>query len=84
VPYLLGQFFQIKKYHHSFKYFLEKHLSSTKKHKMVTKIYGYDYEIIYKNNKDNVVVDALSRKYKDEGSIFPLSFIVPNWIQVVF
>jgi hypothetical protein len=49
----------------------------------VTKLFGYDYEIIYKKGKDNVVVDALSRKYEDEGSLFSLSFIVPYWLQVV-
>jgi hypothetical protein len=49
----------------------------------VTKLFGYDYEIIYKKGKDNVVVDALSRKYEDEGSIFSLSFVVPDWIPVV-
>jgi hypothetical protein len=49
----------------------------------VTKLFGYDYEIIYKKGKDNVVTDALSRKYEDEGSFFSLSFIVPNWLQVV-
>jgi hypothetical protein len=48
----------------------------------VTKLFGYDYEIIYKKGKDIVVVDALSRKYEDEGSIFSLSFIVPDWLQV--
>jgi hypothetical protein len=31
---------------------------------------GYDYEIIYKKRKENVVVDAPSRKYEEEGSIF--------------
>jgi hypothetical protein len=51
--------------------------------KWVTKLFGYDYEIIYKKGKDNVVVDALSRKYEDEGSLFSLSFIVPDWLQVV-
>jgi hypothetical protein len=30
-----------------------------------------------------VVGDALSRKYEDEGYLFSLSFIVPNWLQVV-
>jgi hypothetical protein len=47
----------------------------------VNNIFGYDYEIIYKKGKDNVVDDALSRKDEDEGSLFPLSFIVPDWLQ---
>jgi len=49
----------------------------------VTKLFGYDYEISYKKGKDNVVADALSQKYEDEGSIFSLSFIVPDWLQAV-
>ena len=46
--------------------------------KWVTKIFGYDYEIFYKKGKENVVVDALSRKYEEEGSLFSLSFIIAN------
>jgi hypothetical protein len=49
----------------------------------VTKLFGYDYEIVYKKGKENVVVDALSRKYEEEGSLFSLSFIVTDWLQVV-
>jgi hypothetical protein len=49
----------------------------------VIKLFGYDYEIIYNKGKDNVVVDALSRKYEDEESLFSLPFIVPDWLQVV-
>jgi hypothetical protein len=30
--------------------------------KWVTKMLGYDFEIIYKKGKHNVVADALSRK----------------------
>jgi hypothetical protein len=30
-----------------------------------------------------VVVDTLPRKYEDEGYLFSLSFIVPDWLQVV-
>ena len=48
----------------------------------MTKLFGYDYEIIYRKVKDNVVVDALSQKY-EEGSIFSLSFIVLDWLQAV-
>jgi hypothetical protein len=72
-PYLLGQRFQIKKDHQSLKYFLEQHLSSLEQQKWVTKLFGNDYEIVYKKGEDNVVVDALSRKYEDEGSLFSLS-----------
>jgi hypothetical protein len=82
-PYLLGKCFQIKTDHQSLTYFLEQLPSSLKQKKWVTKLFGYDYEIIFKKGKDNVVVDALSRKYKDEGSLFPLSFIVPDWLQAV-
>jgi hypothetical protein len=82
-PYLLGKRFQIKTDHQILKYFLEQHISSPKHQKWVTKLFGYDYEIIYKKGKDNVVVDAISRKYEDEGSLFSLSFIVPYWLQVV-
>jgi hypothetical protein len=28
-------------------------------------MFGYDYEIIYKRGKENMVVDALSRKYEE-------------------
>jgi hypothetical protein len=37
----------------------------------VTKIFGYDYEIIYKKGKENVVVDALSRNMKKTGPFSP-------------
>jgi hypothetical protein len=59
-PYLLGQHFQIKIDHQSLKYFLEQHISSPEQQKWVTKLFGYDYEIIYKKGKDNVVEDSLS------------------------
>jgi hypothetical protein len=82
-PYLLGKHFQIKTDHQSLKYFLEQHISSPEQQKWVTKLFGYDYEIIYKKGKDNVVADALSQKYEDEGSLFSLSFIVPDWLQAI-
>jgi hypothetical protein len=75
-PYLLGKRFQIKTDHQSLKYFLEQRISSPEQQKWVTKLFGYDYE----KGKDNVVADALSRKYEEEGSLFSLFFIVPNWL----
>jgi hypothetical protein len=81
--YLVGKCFQIKTDHQILKYFLEQRISSRGKQKWVTKLFGYDYEIIYKKGKDNVVAYALSRKYEEEGSLFSLSFIVPYWLQAV-
>jgi hypothetical protein len=37
-------------------------LSSKEQQKWVTKILGYDFEIVYKKGKQNVLADALSRK----------------------
>jgi hypothetical protein len=76
-PYLLGQCFQIKTDHQSLKYFLKQRISSQEQQKWVTKLFGYDYEIVYKKGKDNVVVDALSRKYEDEGSLFVFPSLYP-------
>jgi hypothetical protein len=59
-PYLLGKRFQIKTDHQSLKYFLEQRISSPEQKKWETNLFGYDYEIVYKKGKDNVVVDALS------------------------
>ena len=42
---------------------------------------GYDYGIIYKKGKDNVVGDALSRQYEDEGSLLVLSAPIPDWLE---
>jgi hypothetical protein len=61
-PDLLGKRFQIKTDHQSLEYFLEQRISSQEQQKWVTELFGYDYEIIYKKGKDNVVADALSQK----------------------
>jgi hypothetical protein len=82
-PYLLGKRFQIKTDHQSLKFFLEQRISSPEQQKWVIKLFGYDFEVIYKKDKENVVANALSQKYEDEGSLFSLFFIVPDWLKVV-
>jgi hypothetical protein len=82
-PYLLGKCFQIKIDHQILKHFLEQRISSEEQQKWITKLFVYDYEIIYRKGKQNVVVNALSHKYEYEGSFFSLSFIVPYWLQAV-
>ena len=42
---------------------------------------GYDFEIIYKKGKLNVVADALSRKDEEvEASLCAISIVQPDWI----
>jgi hypothetical protein len=80
-PYLIGRHFKVKTNHDSHKYFLEQRLSLEKQQKWVTNILGYDFEIVYKKGKQNVVADALSRKDEDvEAFIWAISIIQPYWI----
>src|ERR1700690_3059298 len=80
-PYLMGRHFKVKTDHDSLKYFLEQILSSEEQQKLVTKMLGCDFEIIYKKGKQNVVADALSRKDEDvEAFLYAISIIQPDWI----
>ena len=80
-PYLIGRNFKVKIDHGCLKYILEQRLSLEEKQKWVTKMLGYDFEIIYKKGKQNMVEDSLSRKYKDvEELLCALSIIQPDWI----
>ena len=43
---------------------------------------GYDFEIIYKKGKKNLVADALSRKDEHvEAFLCAISIIQPDWIK---
>ncbi|KAK8957341.1 hypothetical protein KSP39_PZI000693 [Platanthera zijinensis] len=70
-PYLLGRHFQVRTDHQSLKHFLEQRLASPLQQKWLTKLLGYDYEIVYKKGKENTVADALSRF--PEGSLSHVS-----------
>jgi hypothetical protein len=75
-PYLIGKHFKVKIDHDSLKYFLEQRLSSEEQQKWVTKMLGYDFDIIYKKGKKNVVADALSIKDEDvEAFLCAISII---------
>lgn len=42
---------------------------------------GYDYEIVNKKGRDNVVADALSRQFLEDDTLLSLSFPIPSWIK---
>ena len=80
-PYLMGRHFKVKTDHDNLKYFLEQRLSSEEQQKWVTKMLGYDFEIIYKKGKQNVVADALSGKDEDvESLLYAILILQPEWI----
>jgi hypothetical protein len=78
-PYLIGRHFKVKTDH--YKILLGQRLSSKEQKTLVTKMLGYDFEIIYQKGKKNVVEDALSRKDEDvDAFLYIISIIQPNWI----
>jgi hypothetical protein len=42
---------------------------------------GYDYEIIYKKDKENVVANVLSKQFEKDGSLLVFSFPSPGWLK---
>ena len=60
--YLVGAKFFVRTYHNSVRYFLEQQDLNKRQQKWVSKIQAFDFDIEYVKGKNNVVVDALSRK----------------------
>ena len=72
-----GKTFKVKTDYDSLKYFLEQRLSSEEQQKWVTKMLSYDFEIIYKKGKQNIVGDALKKGWAC-GSIVVCNFYYPT------
>lgn len=82
--YLLGHHFKVKTDHLSLKYLMEQKLTTFMQQKWLTKLVGFDYEIIYKQGVDNKVVDALSRVehlQDQEAELEALSVVLSEWVQ---
>ena len=77
--YLLGSKFLIRTYHNSLQYLLQQKTLTTEQHKWIEKIATFDMEILHKRGKDNIMVDALSRKY-EEAQVFAVSIAIPKWL----
>ncbi|RVX10239.1 hypothetical protein CK203_016298 [Vitis vinifera] len=59
-PYLLGKKIFIQTDHRSLKYFMEQCIRTSEQQNWVTKLLGYDYEIVYRPGRENLVADVLS------------------------
>lgn len=60
---------------------MEERLPFPKQNKCIAKMLGYDYEIIYKRGRDNVIADALSRQYEDASSLLALYVPITRWLE---
>ena len=59
--YLLGHKFTIETDHQSLRAMIHQTIQTPEQQKWVTKLLGFDFEIIYKPGKENAPLDALSR-----------------------
>ncbi|KAE8727404.1 hypothetical protein F3Y22_tig00005459pilonHSYRG00018 [Hibiscus syriacus] len=83
--YLESNPFIIKTDHEPLKYLLEQKLTTAIQKKGLTKLLGLDYSIQYRKGKSNVVADALSRQWEDQGQYMAMgtTLIIPSWVQEV-
>jgi hypothetical protein len=78
--YFLGSKLIIKTDQQSLKYITEQRVAEGIQHKLMLKLLEFDFTIEYKKGKENLVADALSRKY---NKFFSISVAKPMWIKEV-
>ncbi|CAN6328531.1 unnamed protein product [Urochloa humidicola] len=72
-PYLWGRKFIIHTDHYSLKYMLDQCLSTIPQHQWISKLFGLDFTVEYRPGRLNTVVDALSHRNTEDGSLAALS-----------
>jgi hypothetical protein len=80
--YLQWQEFTIVTDHKSMAYLNEQNLHSDMQRKAMTRLMGLQFKIVYRQGKDNVAVDALSR-VAHLMAVQAVSTVQPTWIQEV-
>lgn len=79
--YLLGHTFKISTHQQTLKYLLEQKIATTAQQKLICKLMGYEFQIEYKQLRDNKGVDALSRKMEEQKVVLALIlFHTTDWI----
>ena len=61
-PYLLSNKFFVLIDQRSLKFFLKQRVATLKQQKWATKLLGYDYQILYRPGKENLIANTLSRR----------------------
>ena len=82
-PYVIGRYFIIKTDPFSLKYLLEQKISTPFQSKLLPKLLGLDYNILYRKGSENTVADALSRNTSAEIMETVLSSIDTDLVKKV-
>ena len=72
---MVGEKFVVRIDYNNLKYFLDQKDPNERKHKWVRKIQAYDFDIEFVKGKNNVVVDALSKR----PSVYATTDISVDW-----
>ncbi|XP_052292019.1 uncharacterized protein LOC127900817 [Citrus sinensis] len=82
-PYLLGKHFKVITDHFSLKYMLEQRISTSTQQKWLTKLIGYDFEIIYRSGRENKAADALFRLQEstENAMVMAISLPIGVWVE---
>ena len=68
--------------HNSRKYLLQQKTLSIEQQKWIEKIASFNMEIIHKRGKENVAINALSRKDEDI-TYYSISVAIPDWLDEI-
>lgn len=64
---------------------MDQRMSTMLQQKWATKLLGYDYEVKYKQGRENMAAYALSKIHEDkqgsESQLMALTMIKPHWMQ---
>ncbi|KAM3402087.1 hypothetical protein ACQJBY_006188 [Aegilops geniculata] len=77
--YFLGNDLIIRTDHQSLQFMTDQKISTSIQHKLMLKLLEFNFQLEYKKGKENIVADALSRKY----SCMAISLATPQWISEV-
>ena len=81
-PYLQFQEFLIRTDHKSLAYLTEQNLHSEMQRKAMTRLMGLQFKVVYRQGKENVVADALSR-VGHLMAVQSVSASQPMWLQEI-
>ncbi|KAL9415035.1 hypothetical protein AB3S75_043332 [Citrus x aurantiifolia] len=62
---------------------LEQRISTSMQQKWLTKLIGYDFEIIFRSGRENKAADALSRLQEstENAMVMAISLLIGVWVE---